>query len=208
MAQLFFYLDGTIINSQGRLYNLFCELCPENKFSYNEYWEIKRTHMLQKDFLKRYFQYSDEKIDIFNKKYLERIEDLDLIKTDFPVVGIEEILRSLSQKHTLYVVTNRQNKSKTIDEIKSFNWFDIFKQILVTEQKISKAELIVKNITVTPDDFFISDSGEDIKTAKKLGIHSIAVTWGILNRDVLSKYQPNFIFDKVSDLLKLEEKIC
>ena len=105
-------------------------------------------------------------------------------------------------------MTNRQNKSKTIDEIKSFNWFDIFKQILVTEQKISKAELIVKNITVTPDDFFISDSGEDIKTAKKLGIHSIAVTWGILNRDVLSKYQPNFIFDKVSDLLKLEEKIC
>lgn len=208
MAKIFFDLDGTIINSQGRLYQLFCVLCPENKFTYQEYWDIKRTHIVQQEFLKKYFNYSNDQIVAFNKAYLNRVEDADLIATDCPVDGIEVVLRQLRQRNTLYVVTNRQDYEKTVQEIDRFGWRDIFEHIWVTEQKNTKAELITCHTTVSPQDVFISDTGEDIKTAQQLGMRSVAVTWGVLNKDVLSRYQPDIIFDVVSDLEKLEDLSC
>ncbi len=208
MAKVFFDLDGTIINSQKRLYMLFCELCPENKFTYQEYWKIKRTHMIQKDFLRKYFNYSDNQIVAFNKSYLKRVEEPDLIAMDCPVDGIEVVLRQMRQKHTLYVVTNRQDYEETVREIDRLAWRDIFEHIWVTEQRNTKAELITRHTTVSPQDVFISDTGEDIKTARQLGIRSVAVTWGVLNREVLSSYQPDMIFDVVSDLKKMEELFC
>lgn len=208
MAKIFFDLDGTIINSQGRLYQLFCELCPENKFTYQEYWDIKRTHVVQKVFLKKYFNYSDDQIISFNKAYLKRVEDTDMMEKDCPVDGIEVVLRQLRQRNTLYIVTNRQDYEKAVQEIDRFGWRDIFEHIWVTEQKDTKIELITRHTNVSPQDVFISDTGEDIKTAQQLGIRSVAVTWGVLNKDVLSRYQPDMIFDAVSDLEKVEDLSC
>lgn len=204
MANIFFDLDGTIVNSQGRLYQIFCELCPENKFSYDEYWEIKRTRVTQKEFLQKYFAYSDDKIADFHKKYLAKVEENKYINTDFKVKGIEAVLRKLCQRNCLYVVTNRQNTDKTIAQIDALGWNGLFKKVLVTNQKTTKAELIESEVGVSAEDIFISDSGEDIKTAKKLGIKSVAVTWGILNRDILAAYQPDMIFDEVDDFDRLE----
>lgn len=203
MSKIFFDLDGTIINSQERLYRLFCELCLENTFTYEEYWDIKRTHIVQKEFLKTYFNYSDERISEFNKAYLKRVEEDDLMAMDRPVEGIEDILRLLRQKHMLYVVTNRQEYEKTVQELVRFGWRDIFEDIWVTEQKVTKTELIARHIAVSPEDIFVSDTGEDIKIAQQLGMRSAAVTWGVLNKEVLSCYQPDMIFEDVVDLRKL-----
>ena len=208
MARIFFDLDGTLINSQKRLYLLFCELCPENRFTYEEYWNIKRTHMVQKDFLKQYFHYSDEQTAAFSREYLKRVEDADLMVTDCPVDGMEEVLQSLHRRHMLYVVTNRQDYEKTIDEIDRFGWRDLFEHILVTEQKSSKAELITHHATVSPHDVFVSDTGEDIKAAQRLGIRSVAVTWGVLNKEVLSLYHPDIIVDVVYDLKNIGNLSC
>lgn len=164
--------------------------------------------MIQKDFLRKYFNYSDNQIVAFNKSYLKRVEEPDLIAMDCPVDGIEVVLRQMRQKHTLYVVTNRQDYEETVREIDRLAWRDIFEHIWVTEQRNTKAELITRHTTVSPQDVFISDTGEDIKTARQLGIRSVAVTWGVLNREVLSSYQPDMIFDVVSDLKKMEELFC
>ena len=58
MANLFFDFDGTIVDSKVRLYKLFCELCIDNKFSFNDYWELKRESLTQAEILKKYFNYS------------------------------------------------------------------------------------------------------------------------------------------------------
>lgn len=208
MAKIFFDLDGTIINSQWRLYQLFCELCPENRFSYKEYWSIKRSHMPQKLFLEKYFNYSEKQIDAFSKAYLKRVEDSDLMATDRPVDGIEEVLQSLFQKHTLYVVTNRQDYEKTVREIDRFRWQKFFEHVWVTEQKISKADLIIRHTKVSPKDIFISDTGDDIKNAQYLGIHSVAVTWGVLDKSVLRQYNPDMTIEMVKDLKKIEVLSC
>ena len=186
MPKFFFDLDGTIINSQERLYKLFCELCPENRFSYTEYWEIKRTHCTQKDLLKRYFGYNETQIVNFNIKFKEMVEE----------------------EYRLFIVTNRQNRHLTIQQISRLGWFSLFEKILVTEQKISKEDLILNNITTSSNDWMVSDTGEDIKTAKKLGIKSIAVTWGILNKNVLEGYSPDLLIDDVNELKNIRFNEC
>lgn len=200
MPKFFFDLDGTIINSQERLYKLFCELCPENRFSYTEYWEIKRTHCTQKDLLKRYFGYNETQIVNFNIKFKEMVEEEYRLAQDVPIYGVSDVLFYLHQKYRLFIVTNRQNRHLTIQQISRLGWFSLFEKILVTEQKISKEDLILNNITTSSNDWMVSDTGEDIKTAKKLGIKSIAVTWGILNKNVLEGYSPDLLIDDVNEL--------
>ena len=85
MVRFFCDFDGTLIDSQKRLYDLFCELCPESKMSYNEYWKIKRNRITQKDFLRKYFKYDDAKISLFHKLWLQKVEEKKRIESDIPV---------------------------------------------------------------------------------------------------------------------------
>ncbi len=200
MTHIFFDLDGTLINSQNRLYELFCELCPECTLTYSEYWEIKRKSISQKKMLKTYYNYTDEKIETFHNLWIKLIEDPSRLKKDFPVPGIENILYNFIKKYTLHIITNRQNDILTKNQIYNFGWKNIFSDILITNQKRSKKEIINKYYHVNQNDILIGDTGEDIETAKSLGMISIAVSWGTLNRQSLSKYEPHIILDKVHEL--------
>lgn len=200
MVNIFFDFDGTLVNSQGRLYELFIELCPECKMSYDEYWTIKRTRITQADFLKKYFAYTDEQAEAFHKSWLQKVEEPERIDCDAKVDGADNELQKLAEKHTLYLVTNRQSKMKVLEQVHKFGWKDLFADILVTQQKQSKKELIEKNVKVLSQDVLVSDTGEDIKTAKALGIKSVAVAWGVLNKQVLNEYKPDMILENVSEI--------
>lgn len=200
MANIFFDLDGTIVNSQHRLYNLFMELCPECKMSYDEYWTIKRGRITQKDFLKKYFNYSVGQCEIFHKIWIERIEEEERLREDFLVKGFYEILESLSKKYSLFIVTNRQSEELTRKELESLNIKHLFSGIMVTEQKKTKSQLIKERIDYSKQDFIIGDTGEDIKTAKELGLQSVAVTWGILDEEILKQYEPDIIMREVCEI--------
>ena len=205
MTKFFFDMDGTIVNSQGRLYELFCELCPENIFSYEEYWEIKRKHVTQKEFLQKYFHYSEEKIDNFHKIWLDKVEEEKRVLTyDFPVNGMSDILKKLAEKHRLFLLTNRQSYEIAVRQMEQFGWLGFFDDLFITQQRDSKQELIRKSkIVIEKSDFFIGDTGEDIKTAKEFGAKSVAVTWGVLDSKVLEKYEPDLIVGNPRQLLTL-----
>ena len=206
MVNIFFDFDGTLINSQHRLYNLFIEFCPECKMTYEEYWEIKRQRINQKDFLKKYFSYSDERCGEVHRLWLEKVEEPERLKQDFLNEGIEEELKNLYKKYNLYIVTNRQSKELTIKETETLGIKKYFKEILVTEQKKTKEELIRENIKFSSEDILIGDTGEDIKCAKALGIKSAAVGWGILNEKILKEYKPDCLIYNMEEVtVKLGE---
>ena len=200
MVNIFFDLDGTIVNSQYRLYNLFIELCPECKMSYNDYWKIKRGKITQKDLLKKYFNYSVVQCEIFHKIWMKRIEEEERLREDFLVTGIYKVLENLSEKYSLYVVTNRQSEERTHKELEALNIKHLFLDVMVTEQKKTKSQLIKERVDYSKQDFIIGDTGEDIKTAHDLGINSVAVTWGIMDEEILKQYKPDIIMREVSEI--------
>ena len=200
MVNIFFDLDGTIVNSQYRLYNLFIELCPECKMSYNDYWKIKRGKITQKDLLIKYFNYSVEQCEFFHKIWMKRIEEEERLREDFLVTGIYKVLENLSEKYSLYVVTNRQSEERTHKELEALNIKHLFLDVMVTEQKRTKSQLIKECVDYSKQDFIIGDTGEDIKAAHDLGINSVAVTWGIMDEEILKQYKPDIIMREVSEI--------
>ena len=200
MSALLLDFDGTLVNSQGRLYRLFRALCPECRMSYDEYWAVKRRRISQAEMLKRHFGYDDGAARRFHEAWLEHVEDEEAVGTDFPVDGMDGRLRALSARHDLYLVTARQKPELVARQVERFGWRGLFRDLVVTRQARGKAEAVRERLGAVPGGALVGDTGEDVKTAKELGLRSVAVGWGILSPEVLAEYRPDYIAERIEDL--------
>jgi phosphoglycolate phosphatase len=197
---IFFDLDGTLLDSKERLYYLFQHLVPECKFSFEEYWKLKRNKIAHKEILKSNFFYSDEAYFNFEKAWLDRIELDEWLKLDKPFEGIDSFLKKLRNRHDLHVVTERQFEHSALKQIEQNGWSGMFETILVTCQKIEKSQLIKAKVKISSEDWLIGDTGKDIQTGKQLGMHTAAVLSGFLNKKKLQEFYPDIIVEQASDL--------
>ena len=199
MINIFFDLDGTLIDSKLRLYKLFQFLINESKLSFNEYWELKKNKIGHEKILTDLFNYDTDRINNFKRKWLLLIENEELLSYDTPFEGVTPFLNNLNTRSdkNLFIVTARQFKQKTFTQIESFGWDNIFRQILVTCAKHEKHSLINCSIKISNSDWFIGDTGKDIQTGKVLGINTCAVLSGFLSEEKLLEYQPDLIINNV-----------
>jgi phosphoglycolate phosphatase len=75
----------------------------------------------------------------------------------------------------------------------------LFKNILVTEQKHSKIELIRPFLQNNQDAWIIGDTGNDILVGKELKIKTAAVNSGFMSHERLIEYDPDILIEKVTD---------
>ena len=197
---LFFDLDGTLLDSKPRLYKLFQNLVPQSQLSYDEYWMLKQNKINHKQILCSNFQYSFEKYEKFERLWMKKIEEIDWLEIDKPFDGIIEYLKDLYQNHRVLIVTARQFEDLVIQQIKKLGLYSFVHEVLVTSQKVDKFDIIINNVNVSPNAWFIGDTGKDIKTVKALGIRTAGVLTGFLNRSSLESYEPDIIVEKVTDL--------
>jgi phosphoglycolate phosphatase len=196
--KIFFDLDGTLLNSKPRLYHLFQFLVPHSKFSYEDYWKLKKDKISHREILTNYFKYQEKDIIKFNFEWMSLIESPEWIIYDEPFEGLHQFLESLNLNNQLYIVTARQDQKVVFDQIKSFHLDCYFKDILVTLQKIEKSDLIKKTKQISNLDWIIGDTGKDIETGKILGIKTAAVLTGFLSQNQLIRYSPDVILENVS----------
>ena len=197
---IFFDLDGTLIDSKLRLYKLFQFLVTNSNLSYDQYWELKQQKISNKVILTTRFGYSESMIQSFLEQWMQLIEHQDYLKLDKVIDGVENVLRILKPQANLYVCTARQHKILAIEQLERFGLNVFFRQVLVTEQKFSKDELIISNVPdLSPLDWLVGDTGYDIKVGKILNINTCAVESGFLSREVLTEYQPDLLLRTVAD---------
>ncbi len=123
--------------------------------------------------------------------------------------GTEELLKQLSEKYDLAVLTNF-NKAETYPILKKFGILDYFKLILTLEdvkdpkpnpQGIQKA---IHGLNYSPENvLYIGDSVTDIITAKAAHVPSIAIHNGLIPKKNLIEQHPNLICDHVTELTQL-----
>jgi phosphoglycolate phosphatase len=197
---IFFDLDGTLLDSRSRLHGLFQNLVPQSCFSFDEYWSLKRNRTSHKQILAKYFGYDNKDIEAFQKDWMSNIESEYWLEMDIPFQGVTEYLNKTKEEHTLYVVTARQSKAMATRQIDHFGWINIFEAILVTEQKLDKYSLITNAVEVSNTDWLVGDTGKDIQTGKLLNMNTAAVLSGFLNRHCLAEYEPDLVVDDVTKL--------
>lgn len=201
---IFFDLDGTLLDSKERLYRLFCDITKQTILQFDDYWQLKRAMYNHRKILSDYLHYSVEEIISFEKCWMTLIETDEYLMLDKPFSFTESVLQHLTQKKIkLFVVTARQDKVNTLKQLNNIGLTRFFSNIFVTESKSSKAELILEaEVCLAKTDFLIGDTGLDVNACKELEIRSMAVLSGFRNKSVLLKYKPDYIENDIQAILK------
>jgi phosphoglycolate phosphatase len=197
---IFFDLDGTLLDSRDRLYQLFQTLVNESNFTFEQYWELKRNKVTHKQILTDTFFYSNGQIAEFEKKWMSNIELPQWLDLDKPIEGVTSYLKDLKIKQELYIITARQSENNVLEQISKYEWSDLFNRILVTKRRGEKYDLLKNEVRTQKDDWIVGDTGNDIEVGKKLGINTAAVLSGFSNREQLIKYQPDIIIENITKL--------
>lgn len=198
---IFFDLDGTLLDCRERLFRLFQFLVPASNLSFETYWELKENHVKNGNILSSYFGYSEEDIVAFEKTWLMNVEQSEWLTLDKPFDGVTNYLFGLKDVHSMYLVTARQNEDSARRQIASLGWAGMFKGILVTGQKMDKSKLIRSTLTPHEKDWMVGDTISDILAGKQLGIRTAVVLSGYLTRQEAVRYEPDQIGDGVQNLV-------
>lgn len=202
MANIFFDLDGTLVDSRQRLYSLFCDLTLQNKLSFDKYWELKRDMKDHSWILTNILGYYGQQVEAFQDQWLNRIEiasyiDLDKL-FDYTIPTMEELK---NRDNNLYVVTARQSQQMAERQLENLGLMPYLTDFLVTQGGHSKAELVRRSVTsISVTDYFVGDTGMDIMAGKELGVKSVAVLSGFRDRVNLEKYYPDYLFENIKEL--------
>lgn len=202
MRNIFFDLDGTLIDSRPRLYQLFSDLFPGTGFSFEDYWDLKRRQIGHEKIIADLNDPGNPTFEDFQKEWMQRIETKEYLALDIPFPGIKEMFSQLKQNgNSISIITSRQSPALVEWQIGQWGWQEYLTQILVTKQTTAKTELIKQHFPgLSAKDIMIGDTGKDIETARELGLISIAVLSGFLNKQSLLKYKPDYLFDLVTEI--------
>ncbi len=120
--------------------------------------------------------------------------------------GIADLLRTLSERHTLVIVTS--NYEHLVRQGLARNGVDgCVSLVLDARQSGTKGEKIghaLERFRVPPRDaFMIGDTRGDIRHGRAAGVRTAGVTWGYQSRATLAKEAPDYIVDSPGELLRL-----
>ncbi len=154
-------------------------------------------------------------IPFFNDlSYLQKLQVLFLIYSKFkqysefsqPYTGIEELIRYLTQKFDLAILTSSKRDEIT-ESLEKYGILNYFKAILTMDEiknpkpnpeGIRKS---IQQLNCLPENvLYIGDSASDILTAKAAKVPSIAISNGLISRQDLIEYGPNLVCDHITDL--------
>ncbi len=201
LVNIFFDLDGTLIDAKTRVYSLFKDLVPASNLSYAAYWNLKRSGISHRQLLQNDFNYDEQQFKHFEEKWMSLIESSHYLLMDKPFEGVTRQLDLLTRSgFSLFIITARQKRLPVIQQIEDFGWTRFFKMLLVTEQKHSKADLVYPHIDSEKRNIMVGDTGIDIQCGKALKMYTVAVLSGFLSYEVLIRYEPDLVLNSVSDI--------
>lgn len=190
--------DGTIVNCRNRLYGLFSALISPKTIEESLYWSLRSSGATQKNILQTQFGFSDSDSKNFSKLWLSEIEKQNWLDKDLPRCCAPEILALLFEKYDLVLVTHRQKRKPLLQEVERFGWKNYFSNILVTEQKQSKADLI--RSIYTGSGVLVGDTCEDVRTAYSLSMPSVAVRSEFESWAQVISYKPTVQINELHEL--------
>lgn len=173
------------------------ELAPDCRLSYDEYWGAKRKGTTQGALLRDLLGYTPQQVQAFHLNWMALVEDPVRLQLDIPFDGVPRYLEMLANGRRLYLVTARQHPDRVRLQLDGFGWNGFFSDILVTQQRLSKAALIRSRVSFARADVLVGDTGDDIRAGKELGVRTIAVSSGMLDADLLRNLNPDQLLNSV-----------
>ena len=204
---IIFDFDGTIADTMPLIFKIYNE--NAKKFG------IPRLSRIQ-----------TEKIREMTAKEISKIYKVSLLKFLFIVTkmrkilntridqaelfyGIKEMLKGLRQRGIKIGIlsSNSQENIEKFLRINNLMLFDFIHSELNIFAKARALKNLIKRYNLAREDvIYVGDEVRDIDACKKNGVKIISVTWGFNKKEILQKNKPDYLVDKLQEILKIVDK--
>ncbi len=129
----------------------------------------------------------------------------DKISVARPYNDIVNLIKNLHTKGKKMSLFSSDSPRTILGEIKDFGLEGIFEDMeLEIHDKVEYiVDFVHRNSMGENSTVIIGDSNNEIEAAQKVGIKSIAVTWGLCSEENLKRYNPDYIVHTVKELRNL-----
>jgi phosphoglycolate phosphatase len=127
-----------------------------------------------------------------------------------PILGIDNALKQISSSYPCVIVSATTNEpiKKYLQTYALDSYIHTILGNDVSPSKVEKLEMALQEFRTKPSNcVFITDTLGDIKEAKEVGMHTIAVTWGFHSEKILLQGKPTALIKKTADLPATIERI-
>lgn len=203
---LFFDLDGTLVNTMEGIFNSF-------KYSFAFFNLEEPDEVTLRTFIgpplhfsfQNHFKADLKTADLYVEKYREYYNKEGILQCSL-YDGIKEMCRVLSEKYNLYVTTSKPTHYAKII-LEKLDIISYFKEISGSEKdkpdntKSQVINYVISKYNLNPETcLIIGDTKFDGEGAEETGIDFYAVTYGFGKIEEMEKYNPVKVFDKPVDI--------
>lgn len=202
---LVFDFDGTIADTLGETRRIFNKIAPDYGIREVAEEELNQLrHLSLKELL--------DHLDIPKRRVPALIaRGTGMMRgniTQLPLIdGMSEVLIEL-RRHVRSFGILTSNATSNVDLfLRAHGLREQFDFISSTSKLTGKSKhlrAIRKTFSLKPEELlYIGDELRDVKASQKAGIPIAAVTWGFNSREALADSEPDYLFDKPEDFLRL-----
>lgn len=198
---IFFDLDGTLVDSSERHYQVYKKLIlglAGVPLSKSDYWNLIRAKADKRLILQK-SRVSADRAEQYLNSFVAEIELMKNLKLE-TLMGnnVLELLRRLKQSHTLFLITQRRQKKNAEKQVVELGLNKYFNKVIACDDKVS----IIKSLLSTKldENIVVGDTEADINAAKELGIKSVGLLSGFRNEKIIRALKPDYVCQNVEEL--------
>jgi phosphoglycolate phosphatase len=199
MKHLIFDFDGTIADSGPLIYANLTQYRKKCDLSWNELRDLPSKEVVR--------ALGISKLDLPKLILQIRSDFKNKIKEQPLAADIRQAIFTLKKHgYALYIVSSNseENISAFLTQHglrESFSKITSFFTIFGKSHGLAK---LLKEIQIPPGEaIYIGDETRDIEAAKKVGLESLAISWGYNSEKVLASYQPTYMARSPRELVEL-----
>jgi pyrophosphatase PpaX len=205
LTTVLFDLDGTLVDTNELIISSFLHTLEQYQPG-----KYKREDVLpfMGPTLRESFESVDaEQVDDMIATYRAfNISNHDLLVKEFN--GVYETVRTLKENgYKLGIVTTKMHD--VVLKGLRLTKLDEFFEVIVALDHVQKAkpdpepvQLALKLLGSAPEEaIMVGDNHHDILAGKNAGTMTVGVAWSIKGRDYVASFEPDYVIDKMADLL-------
>lgn len=202
---LVFDFDGTIADTLGESRLIYNQLAPDYGLRQVEEHELDHLRHLSLKQLLSHLHIPKRRVPALISRGTGLMRgNIERLR---PIEGIPDVLVEM-RRHTRSFGILTSNASSNVDVfLRNHGLRDLFDFISSTSKLTGKSKhlkAIRKTFSLRHGEMlYIGDELRDVKASKRAGIPVAAVTWGFNSRASLASENPEFLFDKPADFLRL-----
>lgn len=208
MANIIFDFDGTLADTFPLIVDVSYRLSPKTRrLPDKEIAKLRRLPLLTALRRLGISHWYVPWLIVFVRRHLTpRMQEVE------PYEGIVAMLRQLGQgHHKLFIVTSnyRENVDIFLKHHKVASLFSGTETVFYASKRTKTRAIrrLIKRYGLTATDcYYVGNEALDTHAAKRVGIHSVAVTWGGFNLSELKAARADALIDHPRDLLPIVDR--